>query len=209
MSDIIQQMEKLWKERRPGYIDGKYQKKAAVLLPLLEVNGALHLLFEVRAGSLRSQPGEICFPGGAIERGETAKEAAVRETAEELLLEKAQIEIIAPLDKLAVPANLTIYPFLGRLRQYKDTCSKDEVERIFTVPLTWFLEREPEIYHTRIVTVPEADFPFEYVPDGEHYRWRQGQYDVLFYTYGEFVIWGMTAKLIHSFVKMYRADLER
>ncbi|MFP3361046.1 coenzyme A pyrophosphatase, partial [Planococcus sp. SIMBA_143] len=38
--------------------------KYAILLPLMEKEDGIHLLFEVRAASLRRQPGEICFPGG-------------------------------------------------------------------------------------------------------------------------------------------------
>ena len=52
----------------------------AVLAPLVRVDGETHLLFEVRALHMRRQPGEVCFPGGQIEEGETPLEAAVRET---------------------------------------------------------------------------------------------------------------------------------
>lgn len=48
--------------------------------------GELHVLFEVRSSSRSSQPGEICFPGGAVSAGETKQEAVLRETEEELLV---------------------------------------------------------------------------------------------------------------------------
>lgn len=206
---LVRQIKEKWGKRVPGYIDGANQREAAVLLPLIEHDGELCLLFEVRADSLRSQPGEICFPGGSIELGEAPAEAALRETMEELLLEENQIELMAPLDLLLVPANLTVYPFLGRLINYENTFSPGEVGHVFTVPISWFLNCEPDSYRTKVVTVPEDNFPFEFVPDGENYRWKQGRYDVLFYRYKDYIIWGMTAKFVHSFIQMYRRDLDK
>ena len=54
-------------------------RAAAVLLPAVIRDGEPNLLFEVRASNL-PQGGEICFPGGALENGESSREAAVRET---------------------------------------------------------------------------------------------------------------------------------
>ena len=42
----------------------------SVLVPFVEKDGRVHLLFEVRAKNMQSQPGEVCFPGGHVERGE-------------------------------------------------------------------------------------------------------------------------------------------
>ena len=59
------------------------RRNYAVLCPFVERNGEPHVLLEVRAKELR-QGGEVCFPGGAMEAGETAAECALRETEEEL-----------------------------------------------------------------------------------------------------------------------------
>ena len=53
---------------------------AAVLLPLVRTPEGISVLFEERAHTLRSQPGEVCFPGGKREAGETAIQCALRET---------------------------------------------------------------------------------------------------------------------------------
>ena len=60
------------------------EKDFSVLLPLIKVKDELHILYEVRSKNLDTQPGEISFPGGMVENGETYKDAAVRETIEEL-----------------------------------------------------------------------------------------------------------------------------
>lgn len=200
-------MKQLWSERIPRPIDWERNRRFAVLLPLVEKNGVLQLLFEVRALQLSHQPGEVCFPGGAVEAGETDREAAVREAQEELLLSKNQIEVLAPLDILTTPANLTVTPFLAWIKDYSDTFSGEEVDRVFTIPLSWFLEREPECYRTEIHTVPKPDFPFALIPEGRQYNWKKGQYEVFFYRHEQAVIWGMTAKILYSFVKLYQKSV--
>ena len=185
----------------------RLQRNAAILLPLVEVNEEDALLFEVRSKRLEMQPGEICFPGGAVERGETPKQAAVRETMEELLINRCQIRVIAPLDVLEAPGAMEISPFLGALQGYRWSYSEAEVDHTFSVPLRWFAEHEPERYETELVTVPEETFPFEDVPGGRDYHWRRGHYDVYFYRREEGIIWGMTAKILRSLAEMYREDI--
>lgn len=204
LGNAAERMRTLWSGRRPKQIGWEEIRHSAVLVPLLRKDGELHVLFEVRSSALHSQPGEVCFPGGAVEQGESKQEAAVRETKEELLIEGGQIELLAPLDVLVTPGNVTVWPFLGLLKDYRGTYSGEEVDHIFTVPLSWFLKNEPERYHTTTLTVPEENFPFDLIPGGREYHWRKGHYDVLFYRNEHAVIWGMTAKILYSFVKMYR-----
>ncbi|MCI9582664.1 MAG: CoA pyrophosphatase [Clostridium sp.] len=202
--DRISRMKSLWGERRPGILDRKPGMDFSVLVPLVEKDGEFHILFEVRSSKLKSQPGEVCFPGGAVEAGESRRQAAVREAVEELLTDESRMEVLAPLDVLITPSGQMVHPFLAVLRGYQGCFSEDEVERVFTAPLAWFAAREPEVYITDVVTEPGADFPFELVPGGRAYRWRKGEYRVLFYRHEEAVIWGMTAKILHSFILMCR-----
>ncbi|MBQ1630012.1 MAG: NUDIX domain-containing protein, partial [Firmicutes bacterium] len=70
---------------RPSGVVGK-RREYAVLMPLVKVNGEICFLFEVRSQDV-AQPGDVCFPGGRIEEGETVVEAAVREAREEIGLD--------------------------------------------------------------------------------------------------------------------------
>lgn len=203
----LAQMSRIWGSRRAGRLEKEKIRRAAVLVPLIQKGGEYHVVFEVRAGSLKTQPGEICFPGGAVERGEMPKQAAVRETMEELLISRRQIRVIAPLDVLEAPGAMEIFPFLGALQGYRWSYSEAEVDHTFSVPLRWFAEHEPERYETELVTVPEERFPFEDVPGGHDYHWRRGHYDVYFYRREEGIIWGMTAKILRSLAEMYREDI--
>ncbi len=205
---VEKRIRQLLAGRRPRQIEWEKIRHSAVLVPLVEQNGELHVLFEVRSSSLHSQPGEICFPGGVVEAGETKREAALRETEEELLVEQNQIELLGPLDVLVTPGGVDIWPYLGILKDYQGTFSEAEVDHVFTVPLSWFLEQEPECYQTTVITVPEENFPFELIPDGREYRWRRGQYDVYFYRNAQGIIWGMTAKILHSFLCMIKSNTE-
>lgn len=209
MEQKMSVMRALWSGRTPGNIALDEIHDNAVILPLLRREGTFHVLFEVRATGLRIQPGEVCFPGGAVEPGETAAEAAVREAAEELLVGRDQVELAAALDVLHSPVNLTLWPYLAFLHGYEGTFSEAEVEQIVTIPLDWFLEHDPAVYVAEVATVPGDDFPFELIPGGKQYRFRQGRYTVPFYKHEKAVIWGMTAKILHSFILMYRKDMLR
>lgn len=206
--DELQTLKHCFSGRNPKRIEAELYGEAAVLIPLIKEKGELKVLFEIRSDKLQTQPGEVCFPGGTVEKeqGERPEEAAVRETSEELRVEKSRIEVIAPLDYLWVPGGVTVYPYLGTIRDYGGSWSEEEVRQIRLVPLSWFLEREPDRYHTKVITVPDEGFPYDFIPDGKDYKWRQGRYDVLFYRYEDLTIWGMTAKIMYSFILAYRQD---
>lgn len=190
--------ENYLRSRTPGLIGyGEYQK-SAVMIPLIEKEDGTHVLFEVRSGRLENQPGEICFPGGRMEHEETPEETALRETMEELLIGQDQLHILGPGDIFISPAGVMIYPYIGRIGGYQGTYSKDEVQEIFTVPLSFFLHRKPQQYNLKVKTVPGPDFPYEMVRGGKAYTWKEGVYQVVFYQYQEKIIWGMTAKIMRA-----------
>ncbi|WP_026894407.1 NUDIX hydrolase [Clostridiisalibacter paucivorans] len=179
----------------------------SVLLPLIDIDGELHLIYEIRAEHLETQPGEISFPGGMVEWGETHEEAAVRETEEELNISRKNIEIIGKTDFLITPFNIAIYPFVGVIKNVdlKDIrFSKCEVDDIFTVPLKFFLSEGPLEHFLYMEPKPEREFPYHMVQRGKAYDWRIGKYPVLFYEYNNYIIWGITARITRNFIDILK-----
>lgn len=178
--------------------------RSAVLVPLVYRNNTPHLLFEVRSFELEQQPGEICFPGGKIEDfDKNPQEGALRETCEELGIEKEKIELIGPLDILLSPFNAVIYPFVAILHTNTFQPDAKEVKEIFTVPLAFFLNTKPLSYQVETrVAYMDNNFPFHLVPEGKDYPWRRGKYPVLFYQYEDKIIWGITARIVNNFIQI-------
>jgi 8-oxo-dGTP pyrophosphatase MutT (NUDIX family) len=181
---------------------------SSVLIPLVNKGGVLHLLYEVRSDELKKQPGEISFPGGKMEDGETPEQAAVRETCEELLVPESSVRLIAQLDYIISYSNFTMYSCLGEIEAEALTTepNRAEVKETFLVPLDFLLENEPEIYMNRVAPVVSEDFPLGKIHFKEGYSWREGRAAVPIYTWpdpdagADRVIWGLTARLTKSFV---------
>ena len=146
---------------------------------------------------------EICFPGGARDPGETALENAVRETSEELCLAPDRIHVIAQMDTMLTAYNNEVSVFLCELEGYEMTYSKAEVGELFTVPLRYFLDHPPASYQIDVTETPQEDFPYDRVPGGRNYYWRQGSRKVYFYDdYKGNTIWGLTAYIMQSVAKI-------
>jgi coenzyme A diphosphatase NUDT7 len=180
-------------------------RKSAVLIPLLEVEGETHVLFEIRSHQLKSQPGEICFPGGRVEEEDASEEeAALRETCEELGIEAGDVEVIERLGVLVHPSSTSIFSFVGKINNPAKILPNEEVSEVFTVPLNYLIEYEPEIYYIQVKIQPEENFPFELIPDGRDYKWRHARLPEYFYRYEDKIIWGLTARILHEFITILK-----
>ncbi|MBU4540345.1 MAG: CoA pyrophosphatase [Firmicutes bacterium] len=188
--------------RRPGMIGERNFSQYAVLVVMVETEEGPAFLFEKRAATLNRQPGEICFPGGRLENGETPMAAAIRETIEELLVDREQIEILGPGDLFISPFNFIIHPFIAILRDYQYSFGREEVSAVFTAPVHYFQEHKPKKYLNLLSHEQPNDFPYECIPGGKNYPWFKGTYEINFYTYHGDVIWGMTAGIVESAVEL-------
>ena len=179
--------------------------KAAVCIALLERGEEggkeYDVLFQVRSSNIPDQPGDICLPGGALEKDEQPRQAAIRETCEELLIQPEQITIIGESDRFHV-RNMMLYPFVGIIHDYHNTFSQEEVAEVFRVPLQFFLQTEPDRYSVDTVVQPEENFPYELIVGGKDYRWRTSRIEELFYQYEGRVIWGITARIMNAFCEI-------
>jgi 8-oxo-dGTP pyrophosphatase MutT (NUDIX family) len=188
----------------------------SVLLPLVNLDGVLHLLYEVRSDELKKQPGEIAFPGGRMEVGETPEQTAVRETCEELCVPESAVRLIAQLDYIVSYSNFTMYSCLGEINAAAITAepNRAEVKDTFLVPLSFFLANEPEAFVNRVAPVISKGFPLEKIHFKDGYSWREGRATVPIYTWRdpdsdeERVIWGLTAQLTQHFIELVRVSQE-
>lgn len=176
-------------------------KKFGVLIPIIETPHGLSVLFEVRARDLRRQPGEICFPGGSTMEGESASAAAVREASEELLIATSSIEVLDELDIVNVYSGGTLQPVVGLLKDYNCSFSSDEVAEVFSVPLAFFVENQPERYDVAMRSIPAEGFPYDRIEGGKAYDWDSSHRSIYFYQYDGRNIWGLTAGIMNDFIQ--------
>lgn len=179
----------------------------AILVPLVMVDNELCLLFEVRALHLKWQPGEICFPGGRIEKTDTNfAMTAMRETYEELGIPTDNIVLFGALSPVISPIGAEIYPYLGFIKDLSVlNINPDEVDHIFTVPVSFLLQAEPSIGESETATRTTDKFPHELINATYPAQWRvRNIYKVYFYQYQKYVIWGLTAHIMRNFLANYK-----
>jgi 8-oxo-dGTP pyrophosphatase MutT (NUDIX family) len=142
-------------------------KQSAVLALLFNnrdhAHSAEHLevLFTVRSSDLKNHSGQISFPGGRSDAGETIVQTALRETCEEVGLKRENITVLGELSSLYVPVSRSmIYVVAGFHEGVPETRpNESEVEEIFSVPLSVLLnpaniDRKPWVVLGREVEVP-------------------------------------------------------
>lgn len=185
-------------------------KYSSVLIPLIKIDDSYHIIFCKRSMELKHQPGDICFPGGKREGNETALETALRETYEEIGVPCENIEILGQPDFVVTAYGAVITPFVGLIKNMTMenlVINTDEVAEIFTVPLEFFINTEPEAHYTKIKQEIPDDFPFEYIVGGKNYPWSVGNYPQYFYFYKDYVIWGFTARIIKNFCSILKNEM--
>jgi 8-oxo-dGTP pyrophosphatase MutT (NUDIX family) len=182
----------------------------SVLVPLVERDGVLHLLYQLRSETLRRQPGEVSFPGGKLEDGETPLACAIRETEEELGISRAGIDVIGELDYIHTYSDFTMYAFLAAVADADFTRSfnRAEVQEVFLVPVSFFLENEPTIYRYEIEPKINDDFPYDKIQPKGGYRWRTGNAIVPIYNYEGRSIWGLTGRITLHLINILKSSMK-
>ena len=114
-------------------------KCAAVLIPLVWYDEQWHLLFTRRTDTVESHKGQVSFPGGACDEGETTpEETALREAEEEIGIQPGDVKVLGRLSNLITITYFRVTPVVGVVRwPAVFRVGAHEVARIFTIPLTW------------------------------------------------------------------------
>ncbi len=170
--------------RRPAIaIDAPEYRRACVLVPLVRDDGGWSILFSRRSANLAAHSGQIAFPGGAVEEGETLPEAAIREAEEEVGIGPEHVELIGRLDDLVTNSGFLVAPFIGVIAERIDyVLQESEVDEVFEVPVDALLT--PSLPGIRYVSYSERSYP------------------AYSYRYGEYEIWGLTGRMLKTFLDL-------
>jgi 8-oxo-dGTP pyrophosphatase MutT (NUDIX family) len=157
-------------------------RDAAVLIPIV-ADPQPTLIFTVRTDTLSSHRGQISFPGGSIDEGETGEEAAVREAEEELGLDPSEVKVLGELDSVPTfVSGYVIHPFVAWLRRSpRLRPNPAEVAEVLAVPVAALGE------------------DIRALPGFSH---RGRTYPTEGWIWNDHVIWGATARVLR--VLLYR-----
>jgi 8-oxo-dGTP pyrophosphatase MutT (NUDIX family) len=158
-------------------------RRAAVLIPLIRNKDHWSILFTRRADNLASHSGQIAFPGGGVESGESLGDAAIREAEEEVGIRAGDVELIGRLDDLVTNSGYLVAPFAGVIHEpIEYVMQESEVVEVFEVPIDALLDpAKPEV---RYVT------------------YRDRKYPAYYYVHGPYEIWGLTGRMLKSFLDL-------
>lgn len=171
-------LKKTLVERTRVTLEWQGFRSAAILVPILKTATGYELLFTVRSSQLSNHAGEISFPGGRVDEGESLDEAARREAFEEIGLTVTREALLGYLDDVPSPAKYIVTPVVAVIEKPLDlTLSQAEVEEVFTADLDVLRRLEPK----------------------KEERILQGHRRLIhFYTYQERVIWGLTGNVLKN-----------
>lgn len=203
----VDDFRKVFAGRQHGIQEARGQY--AVVVPVAQIEGEAHILYELRSERIDRQPGEVCFPGGEIEPGETPLQAALRETWEETGIPESEIDVIAELDTFHPPSNIVIYPFLAEISAGGIAGirhNEREVAETFLVPVS-FLEQEPYTYPYSVQPALGEDFDYSRIGLRERrYNWRPMKGRILSWEYKGRYIWGLTAQITRWTLDILRGE---
>lgn len=179
----LEKLERLLEARAADVMTTQGLRPAAVLIPLVRSGNGWSLLFQRRSDDLPVHKGQVAFPGGGLEPGESPEDAAVRETEEETGVPAASVRLIGRLDELVTRTGYVVTPFVGViLEPVRYIAQHGEVTDIFEVPVSRFLEPDNP-------TIRWVEFRGEHYPA---YSWKGGPHE----------IWGLTGRILKSFIDL-------
>jgi len=161
--------------------DSTELKCAAVLIPLVQDRGDWNILYTRRTQRVESHKGQVSFPGGGCDEGETSLEqTALREVQEEIGIEPEAVRVLGRLTSMVTVTSFRVTPVVGVLNwPTVFRLNETEVERIFTVPLAWLAN-----------TRNRWELPF---PGGNRSV-------VVYHPFDGELVWGATARMTVDFL---------
>ena len=170
---------------------------AAILIPVVRGKDGPALLMEVRSLNVR-QPGEVCFPGGHIEAGESCIDTALRETYEELGIRPSSVNVLQRMEPEWHMEKKYVYPVLAEIDPFEPErllLREEEVSEVFTMPIAWLLSHEPAVYD---ISDPESE-KLPVILRKYLRNYKRGNDTTFYWAYEQYGIWGLTARLLVRF----------
>ena len=164
------------------FLDGN--RHASVLVPLVMLNGTLHLLLTKRTDSVEHHKGQISFPGGMVDAcDDCATSTALRETEEEIGVPREAVKVLGSLNDILIPTGFIVTPVVGYIEPLPELItSKDEVAEILFIPLEKFFDESLQHTETREL--------------------KGKTREVYFYDVWKEPVWGATALIIKEFTEI-------
>ena len=176
---------------KPRYksIEKKASTPAAVLILLFPIKDKWHFFLTKRTNNVEHHKGQISLPGGMLEKGESHKEAAIRETFEELGVQSEDINIIGPLTPLYIPiSNFKIFPFVGWINSTPDLkIQSKEVSKVFSPSILSLMDPQTKKIKDSILLGQKVKIPF--------------------FNLKNEVVWGATSMIISEFKNILKGVL--
>ncbi|MEO6066187.1 MAG: CoA pyrophosphatase [Lysobacterales bacterium] len=177
----------------PDLLDGLVSpllRPAAVLVALVERGAGPQVLFTLRNPDLTHHAGQVSFPGGRLEEGETIIEGALREAAEEIGLDAASVELLGFLDPLATISGYRVTPVVAWMSAAATLrADPSEVAEIFEVSLVHL--RDPLSRAERVI------------------QWLGRERRIGAYKHPVHDIWGVTASILDQLIALPETALQR
>ncbi len=160
-------------------------REGSVLLLLYPINGIAHTVLTVRSASLRTHAGQISLPGGRIDSGESATEAALREAWEELDIQREELEVIGPLSELYIPpSHFCLQPIVAYSNHRPNFQAQEaEVAALLEIPIRFF--------------AGPSNRRVEYWEFGSEKR------RIPFFLYKQHKIWGATGMIMSEMIAIW------
>ena len=146
-------------------------KPAAVLIPLIDRPDEMTVLFTQRTTHLANHAGQISFPGGQIEPGDGGPAAtALRETEDEIGLERRFVRLIGHLDTYVTRTGFIVTPVVGIVSTpFRLAPDPFEVAEVFEVPLSYLLD--PRNHERCTARFEGTERHFYAIRYGRHFIW--------------------------------------
>jgi 8-oxo-dGTP pyrophosphatase MutT (NUDIX family) len=183
----LELIKKVLTEYSPKKLEDDGSAKGAVIVPIYQKKNMLFMLFTKRAQELSSHSGQISFPGGKQEEQDKSLfDCAVRETFEEIGVDKKDIEYIGELDQIKTfGSNVLLTPFVCKINYpFTLEINQNEVDEVIEVPFDELFNRNNwDIKKIKLGNIIERN--------------------IFYFYYLNWTIWGATGRIVNQFLTLF------